>query len=177
MAEVATIARPYAEAAFRLADSAGSVAAWSQALGQLAQVVNAPEVQSLVGSPNVTASRLTDLLASLSGSTDAQVRQFLSIIVENKRVPALSSVHEHFEVLKNEREGTIDAFIQSAFPIDDAQLTALVGDLERRYKRKIRAQVGIDKELIGGVLVRVGDEVIDGSVRGKLATMSVALTH
>jgi F-type H+-transporting ATPase subunit delta len=98
-------------------------------------------------------------------------------LVENKRVTVLPSVHEQFEVLKNEREGMLDAQIDSALPLDDSQVSGLVSDLERRFKRKIRPQVRVDAELIGGVLVRVGDEVIDGSVRGKLASMAAALKN
>jgi F-type H+-transporting ATPase subunit delta len=86
-------------------------------------------------------------------------------------------VHEQFEALKNRREGIVDAQIDSALPLNDAQLAELVAGLEARFKRKIRPHVNVDAELIGGVLVRVGDEVIDGSVRGKLAGMAAALKN
>lgn len=177
MAEIATIARPYAEAAFGLADAAGQLSQWSAALGRLAQATSSPELHQLLGNPKISASQLVDLLLAVGGDSRAEMRNFLSALVESKRVPALASVRDIFETLKNEREGTVDAAIESAFPLDDAQLASLVGDLERRFDRKIRAQVRIDKELIGGLRVTVGDEVIDGSVRGKLAAMATALKN
>lgn len=176
MAEIATIARPYAEAAFRLAEvSDGGLTQWSAALGRLAQVAEAVEVKHLIGNPRVTAKQLTELLISLAGDANAQVQKFVSTLVEGNRVPALPAISAQFEALKNAKEGSVDARIDSAFDIDAAQLAALVTDLEQRFKRKIRPQVHIDKELIGGVRVTVGDEVIDGSVKGKLATMSAAM--
>lgn len=177
MAEIATIARPYAEAAFRLAEDSNATSSWSSALSRLAAVAQAPEVAELVGNPRVSPAQLTELLVGLSGDSGAPLRSFVSALVENKRVPALPSVHEQFEVLKNEREGTIDAQIESAMPMDDGQLATLVADLEGRFKRKIRPQVTVNAALIGGACVRVGDEVIDGSVRGKLAAISAALKN
>lgn len=177
MAEIATIARPYAEAAFRLAEESGATASWSLALSRLAAVAQSDDVGQLVGDPRVSPAQLTELLVSLSGESGASLRSFVSALIENKRVPALPSVHEQFEVLKNEREGTIDAMIESALPMDETQLATLVTDLERRFKRKIRPQVTMNAALIGGACVRVGDEVIDGSVRGKLASMSAALKN
>ena len=176
MAEIATIARPYAEAAFRLAEASDSgLTQWSAALGRLAQVADATEVKHLIGNPRVSTKQLTELLVSLAGDANAQVQKFVSALVEGNRVPALPAISVQFEALKNAKEGRVDARIDSAFEIDAAQLAALVADLEQRFKRKIRPQVHIDKELIGGVRVTVGDEVIDGSVKGKLATMSAAL--
>ena len=177
MAEIATIARPYAEAAFRLAEDSGATANWSSALARLAAVAQSADVAQLVGNPRVSQAQLTELLVSLSGDTGASLRNFVSTLVENKRVPVLPAVHEQFEILKNEREGTIDAEIESALPMDDNQLATLVKDLEQRFKRKIRPQVTINAALIGGACVKVGDEVIDGSVRGKLAAMSAALKN
>lgn len=176
MAEIATIARPYAEAAFRLAEASdGGLTQWSTALGRLAQVAEAVEVKHLIGNPRVTAKQVTELLVSLAGDANAQVQKFVSTLVEGNRVPALPAISAQFEALKNAKEGSVDARIDSAFDIDATQLAALVADLEKRFKRKIRPQVHIDKELIGGIRVTVGDEVIDGSVKGKLATMSAAL--
>ena len=178
MAEIATIARPYAEAAFRLAEASDSgLTQWSAALGRLAQVADATEVKHLIGNPRVSTKQLTELLVSLAGDANAQVQKFVSALVEGNRVPALPAISVQFEALKNAKEGRVDARIDSAFEIDAAQLAALVADLEQRFKRKIRPQVHIDKELIGGVRVTVGDEVIDGSVKGKLATMSAALKN
>lgn len=177
MAEIATIARPYAEAAFRFAEGSGATAAWSAALEKLAAVAESPEIAQLLGNPRISAAQLSELLASLSGDSDAHLRKLVSTLVENKRVEVLPSVYRQFEALRNEREGTVDAHIDSALPLDDSQLAGLVAELENRFKRKIRPQVSIDAALIGGARVRVGDEVIDGSVRGKLASMAAALKN
>jgi F-type H+-transporting ATPase subunit delta len=175
MAELATIARPYAEAAFEAADSAGKLAAWANALARLAQVAADAEILHLVGDPGVTPDALYGVIAGAAGELPADVQSFLRVLIENGRVPVLPEVHERFESLKNEREGIVEAEITSAFPLEAAPLAALVKDLEARFARKVNPRVSVDKELIGGVRVAVGDEVIDGSVRGKLAAMAAAL--
>jgi len=175
MAELATIARPYAEAAFEVADSTGKLAAWADALARLATVAADPEVLRLVGDPGVTPDALYGVIAGAAGEPPADVQNFLRVLIENGRVAVLPEVRNHFEALKHEREGVVDAEIASAFPLDAAQTAELVKGLEARFKRKVQPQVAVDKELIGGVKVAVGDEVIDGSVRGKLAAMAAAL--
>ena len=177
MAEAATIARPYAEAAFRLAEDKGTIAGWSAALSRLAVGAESPELVQLLGDPRIAPAQLAELLVSVSADKDPALGQFVATLIENKRVSALPLVHEQFEALKNRRESIVDAQIDSALPLNDAQLAELVSGLETRFKRKIRPQVSIDPELIGGVRIAVGDEVIDASVRGKLAAMATALKH
>ena len=99
------------------------------------------------------------------------------VLIENGRLTLAPEIRDIFLELKNEREGVVDAVIASAFPLDAAQTAALTADLERRFKRKMKLQVTVDKELIGGVRVQVGDEVIDSSVRGQLAAMASALRN
>ncbi|HLB15151.1 MAG TPA: F0F1 ATP synthase subunit delta [Burkholderiales bacterium] len=175
MAELATIARPYAEAAFEVADATGKLAAWADALARLAAVASDPEVLQLVGDPGVTPDAVYGVIAGAAGELPVEAQNFLRVLIANGRVAVLPEVYSHFEALKNEREGIVDAGIASAFPLDKAQTAELVTGLEARFKRKVRPHVSVDKELIGGVKVAVGDEVIDGSVRGKLAAMAAAL--
>jgi F-type H+-transporting ATPase subunit delta len=175
MAEITTIARPYAEAVFALAEKAGSLADWSEALARLAAVAEAPGVEPLLGNPKVTAAQLVDLFASAAGTQSAEAKNLLQAMVENKRLAVLPAVRDQFEALKAEREGAVDAQIVSAFPLEGAELAALVADLERRFKRKVRPQVSVDKELIGGARIAVGDQVIDGTVRGKLQALASGL--
>jgi F-type H+-transporting ATPase subunit delta len=175
MPELATIARPYAEAVFEVADAAGKLDRWSDVLARLAAVAASPDVQRLVGDPSVTEETLYGVLAGAAGDLPADAQTFLRVLIGNGRVAVLPEVRAHFEALKNERQGVIDAEITSAFPLEPAQLAALVKDLEARFKRRIQARVAVDRELIGGVTVVVGDEVIDGSARGKLAAMAAAL--
>ena len=175
MAEIATIARPYAEAVFKVADGEGKLAAWADVLNRLAAVAENAAVHELLGDPNVTPDQLYGVLAGAAGDLPAEAQNLVRVLIENGRVGVLPEVRENFETLKNEREGVVDAEIASAFPLDDAQLATLVSELEARFKRKVKPNVAVDKELIGGIKVVVGDEVIDGSVRGKLAAMAAAL--
>lgn len=176
MAELSTIARPYAEAVFALADSAGALSQWSDALSRLAAVARAPEMRQILGNPGVTDAQLAGLIASAAGDLPKEAAQFLQVLATNKRLPALPEIASLYEARKAEREGAVDAQIVSAFPLEGAELVALVADLERRFKRKIRPQVSVNPELIGGARIQVGDQVIDGSVRGKLEAMRVQLT-
>jgi F-type H+-transporting ATPase subunit delta len=175
MAEIATIARPYAEAIFEVADAEDGLAAWSAVLARLAALAANPDVLRLVGDPTVTADALYGVVAGAAGELPTEAQNLLRVLIDNGRVGVLPEVRDHFEVRKNEREGVVDADIASAFAVDDTQLAALVTDLEARFKRKVNPRVSIDKELIGGAKIVVGDEVIDGSVRGKLAAMAAAL--
>jgi F-type H+-transporting ATPase subunit delta len=176
MAEIATLARPYAEAVFRLADTAGALAEWSGTLRTLAQAAADPDMQQCMSKYDLTHAQLRDLFLSLApGGMSAEARNYIDVLVENDRLAALPEIYALFEELKNAREGVVDAQISTAFELDAAQLAGLVADLEKRFKRKVNPKVSIDRDLIGGVRVVVGDEVIDGSVRGKLDAMAAGL--
>lgn len=176
MAEARTIARPYAEAVFRLARSNGKLQAWSAML-QLATAMAVDEsMRAIIGNPKVPAKRLGELLLEVgSDKFDEEGRNFILLLAENGRIEILPEVSELFDQLKTQYEGVLEAKIISAFPVSDEQLKKLVADLESRFKRKIEATVSIDPELIGGVKVEIGDEVLDASVRGKLEAMAIAL--
>ena len=176
MAEIATIARPYAEAVFKLAESDGNFDAWSALLERLDAAVAQDDVRTCAGNPNIRASQLTELLISVMGEdVSPEAKNFIQLLVANRRLAATHEIRELFAELRREREGVVDAEITSAYPLEDAQLQVRHQGLERRFKRKVDPRVSVDKELIGGVRIAVGDEVIDGSVRGKLAAMSTAL--
>lgn len=178
MAEAVTIARPYAEAAFAFADAGGALAQWAQALDAMAQLVAHPEMHAVIGNPRLTDEQLYGLFASLCGDgLTAEMQNFVRVLIENGRLALAPEIRDLFLELKNEREGVVDAVVESALPLDAAQTAALTADLERRFKRKVKPQVTVVKELIGGVRVQVGDEVIDSSVRGQLATMAAALRN
>lgn len=176
MAETRTIARPYAEAVFKLAKTSGTLPAWSEMLQLLAAIAMDEQIKVLIGNPKVPPRRLGELLLGICGNklTD-EGRNFVLLLAENSRVEVLPEVSEMFEQLKTRHDGVLDAKVTSAFAMSDAQLKDLVADLEARFKRKIEAKVSIDPELIGGVKVEVGDEVLDASVRAKLEAMAVAL--
>ena len=176
MAEPSTIARPYAEAAFRLADSQGKLADWSAALANLAAVAGDARVRGAVGDPNLSAAKVAGIFISiLAGKLSGEAENFVRVLAENGRLDVVSEIRAQYEALKNEREGVLEAEIRSAFPLDNAQINGLVADVSKRFKRRVQPRVTVDKELIGGVRITVGDEVIDGSVRGKLEEMAAAL--
>lgn len=176
MAEARTIARPYAEAVFRLAKSNNRLPGWSEML-QLAAAIAADEnIRAVIGNPKISAKRLGELLLEIGGDKfDEGGRNFILLLAENGRIEILPEVSELFDQLKTQYEGVLEAKIISAFPMSDEQLKKLVANLETRFKRKMEATVSIDPELIGGVKVEVGDEVLDASVRGKLEAMAIAL--
>ncbi len=178
MAENVTIARPYADAAFELARGAGALGSWSDALDKLAVIVGDPAVQACVGDPRLSDDQIDGLIVEVAGATlDRDQRNFVRILVENERLKVLPEIRDLFVERKNEHEGVMEADIASAFPIDDASLANLKADLEARFRAKLTINVRLDPELIGGVRIAVGDEVIDASVRGKLANMAAALKN
>lgn len=178
MAEIMTIARPYAEAVYEQARDTGRLDQWSAALGTLAAAAQTPELLRLLGDPRVSDRQLFDLLPlSGAGEIEAEVRNFVQLLIGNRRLALLPQIRALYEALKHAHEGVVDASIVSAFPLDEAQLRDLIATLEARFKLKVNAEVGVDATLIGGTTIQVGDAVIDASVRGKLAAMSAELAR
>lgn len=175
MAESLTIARPYAEAAFKLARDAGSLPSWSDALARLSSVAGDPLARELAGNPQVSVAQVAALLAEVAGALSPEQANFVTVLAENERLAQLPEIASQFEELRNAFEGVVDAQVSSAFPLSDAQLSDIVGTLRNKYGRQVKASVTVDPELIGGVSIRVGDEVMDASVRGKLAQLAGAL--
>ena len=176
MAEPSTVARPYAEAAFRLADEAGRLREWSGMLGALALVAQDPRVLSVVGDPARSDAQAAGVFISvLAGKLDGDAENFVRVLAENKRLELLPEVRRQYESLKNEREGVVEAEVLSAFELTEDQVADLVARLEKKTGRKVRASVRLDKELIGGVKIVLGDKVIDGSARAQLAALETAL--
>ena len=176
MAEAATIARPYAEAVFGLAEKSGALAKWSEMLAGMARAAAHPEMQSWITNPNLSPRQLYDLFMSLGvGDLPEELRNFVRLLIANDRLGLLPDIHAQFVQLKNEHDGVVEAEIRTAFPLDNRQLAGLVADLERRFRHRVQPRVSQDKELIGGVRILVGDSIIDGSVRGKLEGMAAAL--
>ena len=176
MAEPTTIARPYAEAAFRLADGTGKLAEWSAMLVALAQVSGDVRVRAAMGDPNLSAAKIAGLFISiLSGRLTGECENFVRVLAENRRLALLPEIRAQYETLRNEREGIVEAEIQSAFELDSAQLSDLTARLEKHTGRKVRTHIRVEKELIGGVRVVIGDKVIDASARAQLAALESAL--
>jgi F-type H+-transporting ATPase subunit delta len=178
MAENVTIARPYAEAAFQLAKESGTLPAWENALSSMAAAAAEPSVRGVLTDPGRTSTDRGFLfLTVVPGELAEEHRSFARVLAENGRLGLLPEIQQMFTDLKNEHERTAIANISSAFPMDDATVARLMADLEPRFGCRLVPRVTLDPELIGGVTVAVGDEVIDASVRGKLAAMATALQN
>jgi F-type H+-transporting ATPase subunit delta len=176
MAELTTIARPYAEAAFELARDENALPAWSEMLHFVATIIADERVALALDNPQLDSRGKEELLLSIAGDRiDAQGRNFVRVLLDAERVALLPQISALFDTLKNQAEGTAKATIESAFPLTGAQLDELRAALEQRFGKKIEAEVVVNPDLIGGARVSVGDSVIDASVQAKLQAMATQL--
>jgi F-type H+-transporting ATPase subunit delta len=175
MAELATIARPYAEALFKAsAADLSTTAAW---VDELAAIAGNAQLLQFADSPKVTAAQVFDVVAGVAKSTlNDHAKNFLRAVIDNGRLSALPEIATQFRALKNAQSGSSDAVVHSAFPIDGAALAEVATTLEKRFGRKLNVTVELQPDLIGGIRVVVGDEVLDTSVKARLEQMKVALT-
>jgi F-type H+-transporting ATPase subunit delta len=173
MAELATIARPYAEALFR----AGSDAAAAQQLSALAAVAQDAQMLQFAGHPSAKDGEVFGVMTAVAGlPLTANVQNLLRTVIENGRLTALPEIAQQYHELVNAKLGVSDATVYSAFPLDKAQVDELTAALQKRFGRKLNASVIVQPDLIGGVRVVVGDEVLDTSVKARLESMKAALT-
>ncbi|MGB3289376.1 MAG: F0F1 ATP synthase subunit delta [Burkholderiaceae bacterium] len=173
MAELSTIARPYAEALFATArnDQAG-LASWSDLVSELAHVASQNDVREALTDPRLNTAQRIELFKGLIKSPlSAQASNFIELLVSNNRILVLPQIAEQFEQLKNQHEGTALAQIISAYALADDQVQQLVSGLEKKFGLKLKPAVTVDADLIGGVRVIVGDQVLDTSVQAQLARM------
>ncbi len=178
MAETITVARPYAEAAFRVAKGKSALGAWAQMLELLEAVVIDPNVAGCIGDPNISSQQLKNLVLGVCGERlDGPARNFVEVLVDNDRLALVPEIRRLFDDRKRAHEGILEAQIYSAFALDEEQTGQLVRRLESKYRRTVSAHVSVDPQLIGGVKIVVGDQVLDATVRGRLDAMAAALTH
>ena len=176
MAETATLARPYANAVFDLARSAGRLTEWSPMLALLARAVETDQVRELVAAPSfapaVKAHRLIDVVRE---DIDDRCRRFVNVLADNHRLELLPEIAAQFEALKAEAERTLDVEITAAVELTDQQVASYAQALRQRFDQDVNVSVDIDPGLVGGAIVRAGDTVIDGSVRGRLTRLVESL--
>ena len=176
MSELSTLARPYAEAVFRMAQGEKDLAGWSTRLQSLALIVADAQVARLIVDPAVSSERVAGLIIEVAG-TDLGERggNFVKVLAENDRLSLLPEIVTQFETLKANAEATLEAIITSAQQLTQPQIDDLVAGLKAKFNRAVNVQVAVDPELIGGAVITIGDQVIDGSVKGRLQRMSFAL--
>jgi len=177
MAESNTIARPYADATFRLAVETDSLPDWSDAFTRLAAVMQAEEAQALISNPRVTAASICEVIGNAAGELSREQQNFLLILAQNERLSVLAQIASQFEELRNRHDDVLDAHVTSAYPLTRQQIAEIVTTLQGRYGRTVKVHSEVDNNLIGGVSIRIGDEVIDASVRGKLAQLAASLKN
>ena len=172
MADAATIARPYARAAFEHAHAAGQLAPWGEMLARAGAAVEDERVAALIGNPHVQRAELVALIAEVAGAADDKSRNFVQLLADNGRLAALPQVAAQYAALRAEVENTVDVTVTSALPLTAEQSDKLVQALSRRLRRTVRLTATVDPSLIGGAVVRAGDFVIDGSLRGRVERLA-----
>lgn len=177
MAELSTIARPYAQALFDIARAEGTLGAWVDVADELGALTAHPRVAEVVADPKLGSAQIFDLLSGLMKSKLPQSgANFLRTLIDNGRLTAMPEVARQLRALKNAAEGVADCLIETAYPLEETQVSELLTALTKRFGLKLKPEVKVDPELIGGVRVAVGDHVLDTSVRTRLQAMKAALT-
>lgn len=176
MSEIATLARPYASAVFKRAKETAKTRQWSESLAFMSAVTTSAEIIKVVSNPKVNREKLADLILDIAkDQTDEEAVNFLKTLLQNNRLSLLPYIYQQFESLKTEDEGYLDVEVVSAYALTKEAKHKFCASLEKKFNKKIHMNVTVDRALIGGVLVRTGDRVIDGSVRGQLQQLQKAL--
>jgi F-type H+-transporting ATPase subunit delta len=177
VAERATIARPYAKAAFEAAREKRAFAPWSAGLAVAAEIVIDPRVTALIKNPELPAPTVADFIIGVAGEKlDAQMQNFVRVLAENHRLLLLPEILAHYEVMRAEVENTVDVEVISAVKLDAAQAEKMAAALNTRLKRRVNMRNTVDASLLGGAVIHAGDLVIDGSLKGRLERLKTELT-
>jgi F-type H+-transporting ATPase subunit delta len=178
MAEAATIARPYAKAAFMAARDAKTLPAWSEALRLGAALIADSVIEDLLTNPKMTIDQLVSMFAGLGGDAiDAQWQNFVRLLARNKRLTVLPQIAAQYEMLRAQYENELDVQVTSAVAMNADQQGKLATALKKRFKRDVRLSLGVDPSLLGGAVIRAGDLVIDGSINGRLQRLASDLVN
>lgn len=176
MSESSNIARPYAQAVFELARDSGRFDEWSDSLKSLCEIVEHPDIGAMINDPRITREQILDVMLEIGGDGfDEQTGNLVRILGHYRRLAAIPMIAKQYESLRAQEEGIIEAELETAFEIEDEQRSSLVAALQNRLGRKVRLTSNVNPDLLGGVVVRAGDWVIDGSVRARLEKLSSSL--
>jgi F-type H+-transporting ATPase subunit delta len=177
VAERATIARPYAKAAFEAAREARAFAEWSHGLKTAAEIVLDPRVTELINNPELPVAAVADFIIDVAGTTlDEKMRNFVRVLAANRRLLLLPEIVAHYEALRAQVENTVDVDVVSAVKLDSAEAEKLTAALNARLKRRVNMRNTVDASLLGGAVIHAGDLVIDGSLKGRLERLRTELT-
>lgn len=178
MAEISTVARPYATAVFELAKATKNYPGWSQQLHLLAVIVADAQLRSLIGNAAVKKEQVVKLIADIAGDNlDTTGRNLVRVLAEYRRLGALAEIVSQYEELRAVAEATLEAEVISAFAVDVAQQQSIASALQKRLGRKVNITCTVDPSLLGGAIVRAGNLVIDGSALGRLQMLTTRLAH
>lgn len=178
MSEITTAARPYARAVFETAQQKGDLGAWSKQLAFMAAVAHNAEMRAVLDSPRLTKEQRADLFNQVcKGQVSEGGKNLVRLLAENDRLAALPEIAALYELHRAEAEGSVEALVTSAFALTDAQQAALSASLKKRLGRDVRLVCETDEALLGGAVIRVGDMVIDGSIRGRLERIATSLSR
>ncbi|MEI7841427.1 MAG: F0F1 ATP synthase subunit delta [Gallionellaceae bacterium] len=176
MSQAITAARPYAQAAFDEAQKLGELKAWSEMLNTAASAIGNADLQSVIRSPKVKTEQLSGLMVTLAADKASQMaKNFIKILVANNRLLELPEIYALFEVLRAEAEKSLDVVVTSAYDLTDAQKQKVSASMKIKMGREIKLTCETNRELLGGIIIRAGDKVIDGSARTRLSELAVAL--
>lgn len=176
MAELSTLARPYAKAAFEYAADAAELTDWSAQLAVAANVAKTEKVQKVLTSPSLTSVQQAELFLQVCGDElTGKLQNFIKVLAANKRIALLPDIYTLFQEFKANREKSVDVEIATAFELDATIQDQLAKALSTKLERDVRVQAAIDKSLLGGVIIRAADVVIDDSIRGRLSKLAEAI--
>ncbi len=176
MAELTTLARPYAQAIYRLAREQNKLSEWSQTLADLLAVIHQEPVARLIGHAKVDKQQLCGVIDEIcAGQVSRQGRNLVALLIENNRLELLPEIAAVYEMLRAEAEGTVEAEVVTAFPLDPEQEKKMAAALKKRLGKEVRLKTRVDRSILGGAVIRAGDMVIDGSTSGKLSKLGYVM--
>jgi F-type H+-transporting ATPase subunit delta len=178
MSSLTTLARPYAKAAFELAEAEQALTRWDDMLGLASDIVTEPSMASLLGNPDFSNTQAVELITGVAGEAfDRRFQDFLKVLTDNDRLSLLPQICELYQALREEAENRLSVKVVSAIPLDEEQTGRMQQALARRFDCEIELENEIDADIIGGAVVYAGDQVIDGSLRGRLQKLSNSLAN